>query len=120
MGQFENKKILMVGVDNTLISMHNVYVYIYVCNVFIDMEVEMVTQKVRLSATVPKYIIDETDEIASESKISRSQLISECLNKMIQSRKQKLLADGYTAMAEQHKEFASLSKDVAREILPDW
>ncbi len=80
----------------------------------------MVTQKVRLSATVPKYIVDETDEIASESNLSRSQLISDCLKEMIQSRKRKLLADGYKAMAEQHKEFASLSQDVAREILPDW
>ena len=80
----------------------------------------MVTQMVRLSATVPKYIIDEIDEIATVSKLSRSQLISECLKEMIQRRKQQLLVEGYKAMAEQHKEFASLSQDAAREILPDW
>jgi len=84
------------------------------------MEIEMVTQTVRLSATVPKHLIDEADEIASLDSISRSQLISRCLAEMIQRRKRILLAEGYKAMAKQHEEFASLSEDAAREVLPNW
>ena len=80
----------------------------------------MVTQTVRLSATVPKYIIDEADEIAALDKVSRSQLISQCLTEMIQRRKKILLAEGYRAMAKQHEEFASLSQDAAKEVLPNW
>ena len=80
----------------------------------------MVTQTVRLSATVPKRIIDETDEIAAMDKVSRSQLISQCLTEMIQRRKTILLAEGYKAMAKQHEEFALLSEDAAKEVLPNW
>jgi len=80
----------------------------------------MVTQMVRLSATAPKYIIDETDKIADARKLSRSQLISECLREMIHRKKRQLLKEGYEAMAEQHKEFALLSEDAAREALPNW
>jgi metal-responsive CopG/Arc/MetJ family transcriptional regulator len=84
------------------------------------MEIEMTTQMVRLSATVPKHIVDEADEIAIASKVSRSQLISECLTEMIQKRKKTLLAEGYRAMAKQHEEFALLTQDAAKEVLPNW
>ncbi len=80
----------------------------------------MVKQMVRLSATVPKHIFDETNEIAAASNISRSQLISELLTEMIQRRKQELLVEGYKALAKQHEEFVSLSQDTAKETLPVW
>ena len=80
----------------------------------------MVTKMARLSATVPKYIIDYADAIAAARKLSRSQLISECLNEMIQRMKQQLLVEGYKAMAEKHKEFASLSENAAKDTLPNW
>ena len=73
-----------------------------------------------MSATVPKHIVDEADEIAIASKVSRSQLISECLTEMIQKRKKTLLAEGYRAMAKQHEEFALLTQDAAKEVLPNW
>ena len=80
----------------------------------------MVTKMTRLSATVPKHIAEETDEIAAARKLSRSQLISECLSEMIQKRRQQLLVEGYKVMAKEHSEFASLSQDVAREVIPNW
>jgi metal-responsive CopG/Arc/MetJ family transcriptional regulator len=80
----------------------------------------MVIKTIRLSATVPKHIIDEADEIAALDKVSRSQLISRSLAEMIQRRKKILLAEGYKAMARQHEEFASLSQDAASEVLPRW
>ncbi len=80
----------------------------------------MATQMIRLSATVPKYIVDEADEIANANKVSRSQLISACLTELIQKRKKELLAEGYKAMAREHSEFATIVEDAAREVLPNW
>ena len=99
-----------------IMCIHRVYVY-FICR---EMEIKMVTQTARLSATVPKHIIDEADEIAALERVSRSQLISQCLTDMIERRKRALLADGYKAMAKQHEEFASLSEDVAKEVVPNW
>jgi metal-responsive CopG/Arc/MetJ family transcriptional regulator len=84
------------------------------------MEIAMVTQTSRLSATVPKHIIDEADEIAALDGVSRSQLISRCLTEMIQRRRKALLAEGYRAMAKQHEGFVSLSEGAAKEVLPNW
>ena len=99
-----------------IIRLHVLYAYY----IFMEMEIEMATQMTRLSATVPKHIVDEADKIADASKISRSQLISECLTEMIQGRKKILLAEGYRTMSKQHEEFALLTKDAAKEVLPNW
>jgi metal-responsive CopG/Arc/MetJ family transcriptional regulator len=80
----------------------------------------MVTKTIRLSATVPKHIIEEADEIAALENISRSQLIARCLAEMVRDRKARLLAEGYRAMAKQHEDFARMSEDAAREVLPSW
>jgi hypothetical protein len=77
-------------------------------------------QMVRLSANVPKDIAEQAYEIAATRHMSRSKLISECLLLMIEERKRKLLAEGYRAMAEQHREFANISAHAAMEVLPDW
>ena len=80
----------------------------------------MVTRMGRLTATVPQDIIEGTDEIASATKSSRSKIITDCLREMIKSRKQQLLREGYKAMAKEHIDFAKLSEDAAKEVLPEW
>jgi len=80
----------------------------------------MATQMARLSASVPKYIIDETEKIAAMRKLSRSKLISECLEEMIRNRRRQLLVEGYKAMAEKHNDFAKLAQNAAEEVLPPW
>jgi metal-responsive CopG/Arc/MetJ family transcriptional regulator len=80
----------------------------------------MATRTIRLSATLPKKVLEEVDEIAALDKVSRSQLISKCLMEMVKNRKAMLLAQGYQAMAKQHAEFAELAEDAAREALPKW
>ncbi len=77
-------------------------------------------EMVRLTASIPKYIAEQTNEIAAARNLSRSKLISECLKAMIEERNRQLLADGYKAMAEEHKRFATLSEDAAKEALPTW
>ena len=80
----------------------------------------MVTKMGRLTASVPQDIIKGTDEIAAATKTSRSKIITNCLQEMINSRKQQLLREGYKAMAKEHSDFAKLSEDAAKEVLPEW
>ena len=80
----------------------------------------MVTETVRLTASVPKYIAEQASKIAARRKLSRSKLISECLLAMIEEGKRQLLAEGYKAMAKRHEEFAQLSESAAKEALPEW
>ncbi len=80
----------------------------------------MVTETVRLTVNVPKYIAQQAYEIAAGRKLSRSKLVSECLLAMIEERKRQLLAEGYKAMAKRHEEFAQLSESAAKEALPEW
>lgn len=80
----------------------------------------MTTQVRRLSLSIPKNIVSEIDEIANARKLSRSKLISECLKDMIEKEKRELLIEGYKAMANEHNEFALLSSQAAKEILPSW
>ena len=74
----------------------------------------------RLTISVPDEIIEITDEIAAVSQTSRSKIISDCLKEMINKRRQRLLVEGYKAMAKEHVEFTAVSEDAAREALPDW
>jgi hypothetical protein len=80
----------------------------------------MVTETVRLTANVPKYIAEQAEEIAAARKLSRSKLVSECLLAMIEERKRNLLVEGYKAMSSEHAEFAKLSQSAAKEALPEW
>ena len=80
----------------------------------------MATQIMRLSVSIPRNLIKETDEIANAKNLSRSKLISKCLEKMIEKEKRELLIEGYKAMAKEHNDFAKLSMKAAREVLPPW
>jgi metal-responsive CopG/Arc/MetJ family transcriptional regulator len=80
----------------------------------------MVTKMGRLTASIPKDIIEGTDEIAAATKTSRSKIIADCLREMISARKRQLLIEGYQEMAKEHSDFTKLSENVAKEILPDW
>lgn len=80
----------------------------------------MVTKMVRVTANIPKHLAEQADEIAATRKLSRSKLISECLLTMIEERNHQLMVEGYKAMAEEHKYFATLSESAAKEALPAW
>jgi metal-responsive CopG/Arc/MetJ family transcriptional regulator len=80
----------------------------------------MSEKTVRLTASVPKDIVDATDEIAAQTKSSRSQIVADCLKEMIERRKKQALAEGYQAMAEKHNGFTALSAQAVREVRPDW
>ncbi len=74
----------------------------------------------KLTISLSKDLVQLADKIASEKKISRSQVISECLNEIAKKRKDELLKEGYLAMAEEHKKLAEMVLPAQREILPEW
>jgi len=73
-----------------------------------------------VSVSIPLNLIAQVDEIADAMNINRSKLISNLLKEFVSKRKDALLIEGYKAMAEQHREFAELSVNAAREALPPW
>ena len=74
----------------------------------------------KLTISLPEDLVELADKIAGEKKISRSQVISQCLKEVQENRKAELLKEGYLAMAEEHKKFAEMVLSAQREILPEW
>jgi metal-responsive CopG/Arc/MetJ family transcriptional regulator len=80
----------------------------------------MTTKMVRLTASVPQNIVEETDKIALQLKSSRSKLVAESLKEMIEKRKKQQMAEGYQVLAERHQEFAAGAAKAIKEVIPEW
>ena len=74
----------------------------------------------KLTITLPKELISVADRIAKEKKISRSKVISACLQDLAAKQKAAELAEGYMNMAKEQKEFAYRASKIAPEVLPEW
>ncbi len=80
----------------------------------------MSTKMVRLTASVPQNIVEETDKIALQLKSSRSKLVAESLKEMIEKRQKQHLAEGYRVLADKHQDFAGGSSAAIKEVMPEW
>ena len=80
----------------------------------------MTTQVVKLTISVPKYLISLADEVASEENISRSRVVSNCLREFAQKRTIQLMEEGYKAMAKENREFAKMAFELQRRVVPEW
>jgi hypothetical protein len=60
------------------------------------------------------------DEIARENKTSRSKVVSQCLEELARSRKERLMIEFYKTMARENREFAKKSVKVIQEIATSW
>ena len=69
----------------------------------------MTTQAMRLSLSIPKHIVDDIDQIVNARKLTRSKLVSMCLEEMLEKEKRELLIEGYKAMAKENADFAKLT-----------
>lgn len=78
----------------------------------------MTTAKV--SYSLPKNLVVLTEEIARERKVSRSKVVSSCLQEMADKRKLAAMEEGYKAMAEEHVKFAKLASAIEHEVVPEW
>lgn len=76
------------------------------------------TAKVTIS--LPEELVQLADRLARERKTSRSQVFQACLQDIARQKFEADLAEGYRAMAEEHKEFAERAIRIAHEVLPEW
>ena len=59
----------------------------------------MSIQVVKLTVSVPAELVKMADKVAKEKKISRSKVVSSCLQELAKQRFQAELEEGYRAMA---------------------
>ncbi len=74
----------------------------------------------KLTISLPEELISFTDEVAKKEKISRSKVISACLQATAKNYKIREMKEGYEALAREHKNFADISVKIAHEVLPEW
>jgi len=70
----------------------------------------------RLTISLPRDLISLADEVASERKISRSKVVSDCLSEFARKRKMELMKEGYKAMAKENLEIAKQAFALQREV----
>lgn len=78
------------------------------------------SQLARLTISLPRDMIVFADKIAKERQISRSKVISACLEDFAEQRKLIELQEGYKAMAKENKEVAEITFELQRRVLPEW
>ncbi len=78
------------------------------------------TQVARITISLPREMIAFADEVASERKISRSKVLSSCLQEFAEQRRLAKLEEGYKAMAKENKEFAKMAFELQRRVVPEW
>lgn len=79
----------------------------------------MVTKAEKLTISIPHDLVELADEIAREKKVSRSKVVSSCLEELAKKRLQAKMEEGYKKMAEEHLEFAERSLLLANEVISD-
>ena len=80
----------------------------------------MAPQVAKLSISLPKNLISFADEVANEENISRSKVVSRCLEELARTRKENLLIEYYKTMAKEHEDFAKKSVKVIQNIASSW
>jgi len=74
----------------------------------------------KLTVSVPKDLISLADKVAKEKKISRSKVVSQCLEELARDREAAEMAQGYKAMAAENSAFAKTTEHVLHEVAPEW
>lgn len=78
------------------------------------------SQLAKLTISVPRDLISFADKVASERGISRSKVISACLENFAEQRKLIELQEGYKAMSKENREFAKMAFELQRRVVPEW
>ncbi len=80
----------------------------------------MAVQVEKVTISLPKDLIVLTDKIAKERGISRSKVVSACLEEVAGKRFRTEMERGYKAMAEEQKQFAKMSFGLQSRVIPKW
>ena len=74
----------------------------------------------KLTVSLPKELISLADQIAKEKKISRSKVVSSCLQELAEKHRIAEMAEGYKAIAREQRKFADMAAGIEHEVLPEW
>ncbi len=75
-------------------------------------------RKSKLSITIDEETSIAIDRVSKSYHVPKSQLAREAFRMWLKKQTQELMAKGYEEMAKEDKEFAELSFQAQREILP--
>jgi len=64
-------------------------------------------------------MISFANKVANERKISRSKVISLCLQEAAEQRRLAEMEEGYRAMAEENRKFAKMTFELQRKVVTD-
>jgi len=74
----------------------------------------------KLTVSLPRELISLADEIAREKKISRSKVVSSCLQELAEKHRAAEMAEGYKAIANEQKQLAAIASEIEHEVIPEW
>lgn len=74
----------------------------------------------KLTVSLPRELITLADRIAREKKISRSKVVSVCLQELAERQRVAEMTEGYKAMAKEQKQLAAMTSEIEHEVLPEW
>ena len=75
------------------------------------------SNKLKVTITVDKSVVEEIDRLSKEQRESRSHLIEEAIKAWRQKQLEKELIDGYLAMAKEDLETAEANLKAGMEVL---
>lgn len=74
----------------------------------------------KLTISLPRELISFADEIAREKKISRSKVLSSCLQELAEKHRIAEMAEGYKVIAKEQKHLAAAASEIEHEVIPEW
>ena len=77
------------------------------------------SQVARLTVSLPRGLISFADKVANERGISRSKVISSCLQEFAEQCRLAELEEGYKAMAQENRKFAKMAFELQRKVATD-
>ena len=80
----------------------------------------MGTQAGKMTVSLPRHLILFTDQMAKQLSVSRSKVVSTCLQELAVRRLREEMEEGYRVMAEEHAKFAEMASAIAHEVIPEW
>ncbi len=79
-----------------------------------------VEQKQRRTFTLSAQVLGWLDSKAKESKVSRSELVNQLLDRYYQEERKKEIAEGYKALGGILQESAQASFSLQKKVVPDY
>lgn len=74
----------------------------------------------KMTVTLPQELISLADSVAKEKRISRSKVVSACLQDLAIKRRAEEMAEGYRTMAKEQKALAGIAAKIEHEVVPEW